>query len=69
MNVSVTYAQLKTMGGLAGANVRYTEITDDFRAICSLSGHPEVYVYGATSKPNSWALDFPLAVQVDAIDL
>lgn len=69
MNIIVTYAQLKTMGGLAGSSVRYTDNSDIFRGICSISGHPETYIFDAPSKPQTWALDFPLSVQVDAIDL
>lgn len=69
MNITVTYAQLKIMGGIAGSTVRYTDNADTFRGICSISGHPETYSFDALAKPQTWALDFPLAVQVDAIDL
>lgn len=68
MKVSVTYAQLKTLGALGGALVRYSSNGDTFRAVTSVTGHPVLYFYDAQAMPGTWALDFPLALQVDAID-
>lgn len=69
MNISVTYAQFKNIGAIAGAGVRYMDNATQFRAISSISGHPQIYIHDAAVAPATWAADFPLATQVDAIDL
>lgn len=68
MNIGVSYAQFKVFGGLAGALVRYSVNQDIFRAVTTVTGHPTIYFYDALAMPGTWALDFPLALQVDAID-
>ena len=69
MNISVTYAQLKNIGTIAGAGVRYMDNGTLFRAIASISGHPQIYLYDSAAAPATWAVDFPLATLVDGIDL
>ena len=69
MNITVTYTQLKNVGALAGVGVRYMDNGMQFRAIASISGHPQIYIYDSASAPATWAVDFPLATLVDAIDL
>ena len=69
MNIYVSYAQFKNIGTLAGVGVRYMDNGVQFRAVSSVSGHPQSYVYDAVTAPATWAVDFPLATQVDAIDL
>lgn len=69
MNISVNYTQFKNIGALVGVGVRYMDNGSQFRAISSISGHPQTYIYDSTAAPATWAADFPLATLVDAIDL
>ena len=69
MNIYVSYAQFKNVSAIAGALVRYMDNETMFRAVSSVSGHPQNHIYDAVKAPGTWAVDFPLATQVDAIDL
>lgn len=69
MNLPVTYAQFKALAALAGLTVSYMDNGAQFRAIATITGHPEVYLYDALTAPATWAVDFPLARLVDVIDL
>ena len=51
MNIYVSYEQFKNVSAIAGALVRYMDNGMMFRAVSSISGHPQSHVYDAVKAP------------------